>query len=116
MVIGRLYTPDFIFTVQLLLNRVFPCELLQFFQVAIYMGLNTHLGLTQYLQLENFVSGLAICCIVVTTPDIHSTTVSKNDKLNIDITAIDGVLKLVDKTRLNLELLLTTGLSESVQV
>ena len=52
---------------------------------------------------KDFVLGLAICCIVVTTPDIHSTTVSKNDELNIDITAIDGVLKLVDKTQLHLE-------------
>ena len=80
------------------------------------MGLSTCLGLIQYLQLENFVLGLAICCIVITTPDIHLTTVSKNDELNIDITAIDGVLKLVDKTQLNLEQLPTTGLSESVQV
>ena len=67
--------------------------------MAIYMGLKT-----------------AICCISVTTADIHSTTVSKNDKLNIDIPAIDRVLKLVDKTRLNPELLLTNDLSESVQV
>ena len=103
MVIGRLYTPDFIFTVTTPIKLSLPCELLQFFQVAIYMGLNTHLGLIQYLQLENFVLDLAICCIVVTTPDIHSTTVSKNDELNIDITTIDGVLKLVDKTQLNLE-------------
>ena len=35
-------------------SKPFPCELLQFFQVAIYMGLNTCLGLIQYLQLENF--------------------------------------------------------------
>ena len=67
------------------------------------MGLNTRLGLIQHLQLENFVLGLATCCIIVTTPDIHLTTISKNDELNIDITAIDGVLKLVDKTQLHLE-------------